>query len=48
MKEGVAAGKKPVVTVINDEANFFFADSDNKYPVLRGGNNTVFPQKESE
>lgn len=48
VKEGVAAGKKPVVTVINDEANFFFADSDNKYPVLRGGNNTVFPQKESE
>ena len=48
VKEGVAAGKKPVVTVINDEANFFFADSDNKYPVLRGGNNTVFPQKESK
>ena len=35
VKEGVAAGKKPVVTVINDEANFFFADSDNKYPGLR-------------
>lgn len=31
VKEGVAAGEKPVVTVIDDEANFFFADSDNKY-----------------
>ena len=31
VKEGTAAGKKPVVTVINDEAEFFFADSDNKY-----------------
>ena len=31
VKEGVAAGKKPVVTVIDDEANFFFADSDDKY-----------------
>ena len=30
-KEGVAAGKKPVVTVINDEANFFFANSEDKY-----------------
>lgn len=31
VKEGVAAGKKPVVTVINDEANFFFANSEDKY-----------------
>ena len=27
----MAAGKKPVVTVINDEANFFFANSEDKY-----------------
>lgn len=31
VKEGVAAGKKPVVTVINDEANFFFANSEDTY-----------------
>lgn len=31
VKAGVAAGKMPVVTVINDEENFFFADSDAKY-----------------
>ena len=31
VKAGVAAGKMPVVTVINDEENFFFADSDEKY-----------------
>ena len=31
VKEGTAAGNKPVVTVINDEAEFFFADSDNNY-----------------
>ena len=31
VKEGVAAGKKPVVTVIDDEANFFFADSGDQY-----------------
>ena len=31
VKEGVAAGKKPVVTVINDEENFFFANSENTY-----------------
>ena len=30
VKEGVAAGKKPVVTVIEDE-DFLFADSDSKY-----------------
>ena len=31
VKEGVAAGKMPVVTVINDEENFFFANSENTY-----------------
>ena len=31
VKEGVTAGKKPVVTVINDEENFFFANSENTY-----------------
>ena len=31
VKEGVAAGKKPVVTVINDEENFYFANSENTY-----------------
>lgn len=31
VKEGVAAGKKPVVTVIDGEENFFFADSSDKY-----------------
>lgn len=31
VKEGVAAGKKPVVTVVNDEANFFFANSEDTY-----------------
>ena len=31
VKAGVAAGKKPVVTVINDEENFFFANSENTY-----------------
>lgn len=31
VKAGVAAGKMPVVTVINDEGDFFFADSDEKY-----------------
>lgn len=31
VKAGVAAGKMPVVTVVNDEGVFFFADSDEKY-----------------
>ena len=31
VKEGVTAGKKPVVTVINDAANFYFANSENTY-----------------
>ena len=31
VKAGVAAGTKPVVTVVNDEEKFFFADSDEKY-----------------
>lgn len=31
VKTGVAAGKMPVVTVVNDEGVFFFADSDEKY-----------------
>lgn len=31
VKAGVAAGKMPVVTVIDDEGDFFFADSDEKY-----------------
>ena len=39
VKEGTAAGKKPVVTVINDEAEFFFADSDNKYYTINYNSN---------
>ena len=31
VKADVAAGKMPVVTVVNDEGVFFFADSDEKY-----------------
>ena len=31
VKEGVTAGKKPVVTVISDEGDFFFANSENTY-----------------
>lgn len=31
VKEGVTAGKKPVVTVINDAENFYFANSENTY-----------------
>ena len=31
VKAGVAAGKMPVVTVVDDEGVFFFADSDEKY-----------------
>ncbi len=39
VKEGTAAGKKPVVTVINDEAEFFFADSDNNYYTINYDSN---------
>ncbi len=39
VKEGTAAGKKPVVTVIKDEAEFLFADSDSKYYTINYDSN---------